>query len=106
MLPLQLGLERDSFDLKNPRRAIVQDRAFRRKPLRGTGLFRQRGNLQGIGEPVLASPRFFLNSQASGPRERPGAFTMFTFSSSTALSTPASTALRSRLRAHLATSPA
>src|SRR6266850_481475 len=37
----QLRLERDSFDLKHPRRTVVQNRAFRRKSLRGPALFRQ-----------------------------------------------------------------
>src|SRR6266478_7808261 len=62
---LQLGLKRDSFDLKDPRRTVVKDGAFRGEPLRGPGLFRQCGNLQGIGEAVLASARFFLDGQAS-----------------------------------------
>src|SRR6476660_10293248 len=36
----QLRLERDSFDLKDSRRTVVQDGAFRGKPFRSSALFR------------------------------------------------------------------
>src|SRR6266403_6196289 len=75
----QLRLERDSFDLKDPRRADVENGAFRGEPLRGPSLFRQCGNLQGIGEAVLAPARFFLDGQAPGRGHGRGVYDVHLF---------------------------
>src|SRR5205807_1038970 len=49
----QLRLQRNSFDLENARRTIMQDCAFSRKTCRRSGFFRHCGDFQSVWEAMF-----------------------------------------------------
>ena len=66
---IQLGFERDSVNLDDAGRAIVQNRAFGGKA--GASRFVwERGNLQRVREAMFAAARFLLHGEPAGRSNR------------------------------------